>query len=219
MKYFSLGQQRILFSLALLILALIYYKFYYRSASPPDHDQPGEPGNRYNGNGDDDVPKTRPHGGADGHGQEEGREGEENIREALVGAEVAISIEGATVGRQLNEGDDLYVDIPERHVKVLEQEMQKNLPISTQEILSEIQKSCSRKLYVDFDFDNMNHEEFIDCVSKINEYLNKYAIYVTCAHCLGDILVLPDAFIHKKTTKVTGRSRKQKITYDDSKVR
>jgi len=62
---------------------------------------------------------------------------QENIREAQAGAEVAISIEGATVGRQLNEGDNLYVDIPERHIKVLEQEMQKNLPIITQEILGE----------------------------------------------------------------------------------
>jgi translation initiation factor 5B len=62
---------------------------------------------------------------------------QENIREAQAGSEVAISIEGATVGRQLSEGDDLYVDIPERHVKVLEREMQKNLPISTQEILGE----------------------------------------------------------------------------------
>jgi len=36
MRYFSLGQQRVLFLLALLILALIYYKFYYRPASPPE---------------------------------------------------------------------------------------------------------------------------------------------------------------------------------------
>ena len=50
---------------------------------------------------------------------------------------MAISIEGATVGRQLNEGDDLFVEIPERHVKVLEREMQATLPISTQEILGE----------------------------------------------------------------------------------
>jgi competence protein ComEA len=36
MKHFSLGQQRVLFFLALFILALIYYKFYYRPASPPE---------------------------------------------------------------------------------------------------------------------------------------------------------------------------------------
>jgi translation initiation factor 5B len=62
---------------------------------------------------------------------------QENIREAHAGAEVAISIEGATVGRQLDVGDDLLVDIPERHVKVLEREMLSNLPISTQEALGE----------------------------------------------------------------------------------
>jgi translation initiation factor 5B len=62
---------------------------------------------------------------------------QENIREADAGLEVAISIEGATVGRQLNVGDDLFVDVPERHVKVLEKEMLKSLNTSTQEILEE----------------------------------------------------------------------------------
>lgn len=47
--------------------------------------------------------------------------GQENTSEANQGAEVAISIEGPTVGRQINVGgDDLYVEIPEHHVKVLE---------------------------------------------------------------------------------------------------
>jgi translation initiation factor 5B len=62
---------------------------------------------------------------------------QESIREADAGLEVAISIEGATVGRQVEVGDDLFVDIPERHVKVLEKEMQKTLNVSTQEILRE----------------------------------------------------------------------------------
>jgi translation initiation factor 5B len=62
---------------------------------------------------------------------------QETIREAQAGAEVAISIEGATVGRQFEVGDDLLVDIPERHVKVLEREMMKNLNLSTQEALGE----------------------------------------------------------------------------------
>jgi translation initiation factor 5B len=61
----------------------------------------------------------------------------ENIREAEAGLEVAISIEGATVGRQVNVGDDLLVDIPERHVKVLEREMMKTLNPATQEVLAE----------------------------------------------------------------------------------
>ena len=62
---------------------------------------------------------------------------QESIREADAGLEVAISIEGATVGRQVSIGDDLFVDIPERHVKVLEKEMIKTLNLSTQEVLSE----------------------------------------------------------------------------------
>lgn len=62
---------------------------------------------------------------------------QETIREADVGLEVAISIEGATVGRQVSVGDDLYVDVPERHVKVLEREMVKTLNSTTKEILEE----------------------------------------------------------------------------------
>jgi translation initiation factor 5B len=62
---------------------------------------------------------------------------QESIREADPGLEVAISIEGATVGRQVSVGDDLFVDVPERHVKVLEREMMKTLNTSTQEILEE----------------------------------------------------------------------------------
>lgn len=62
---------------------------------------------------------------------------QESIREADAGLEIAISIEGATVGRQVSVGDDLFVDIPERHVKVLEKEMVKTLNISTQEVLAE----------------------------------------------------------------------------------
>jgi len=62
---------------------------------------------------------------------------QESIREADPGLEVAISIEGATIGRQVSVGDDLFVDVPERHIKVLEREMQKTLNASTQEILLE----------------------------------------------------------------------------------
>ena len=62
---------------------------------------------------------------------------QESIREADPGLEVAISIEGATIGRQISVGDDLFVDVPERHIKVLEREMQKTLNASTQEILLE----------------------------------------------------------------------------------
>ncbi|MHC1592453.1 MAG: translation initiation factor IF-2 [Methermicoccaceae archaeon] len=46
-----------------------------------------------------------------------------SVHEAKTGDEVAISIEGVTVGRQIREGDVLHVDVPERHAKLLEQEI------------------------------------------------------------------------------------------------
>ncbi len=62
---------------------------------------------------------------------------QESIREAEAGTEVAISIEGATVGRQVNVNDELWVDIPERHVKILEHEMLPRLNPSMKECLEE----------------------------------------------------------------------------------
>jgi len=43
----------------------------------------------------------------------------ETIPEAGKGRQVAISIRGPTVGRQIHEGDILYVDVPERHAVLL----------------------------------------------------------------------------------------------------
>jgi len=61
----------------------------------------------------------------------------ESIGECHAGDEVAISIEGATVGRQFDVNDDLMVAIPERHVKVLEKEMISRLSIDAQDVLAE----------------------------------------------------------------------------------
>ncbi|HJJ36248.1 MAG TPA: translation initiation factor IF-2 [Methanocorpusculum sp.] len=61
----------------------------------------------------------------------------ENINEAKEGAEVAISIDGITIGRQVEVGDILYAAIPERHVKILEHEMLKSLNAGTVEALDE----------------------------------------------------------------------------------
>ena len=47
------------------------------------------------------------------------RSGENSMKEAMQGDEVAIAIEGVTVGRQIDEGDSLLVDIPESHAKKL----------------------------------------------------------------------------------------------------
>lgn len=51
----------------------------------------------------------------------------ENISKASIGMEVAMALEGPTVGRQIKEEDTLYVNIPERHAKVLEQELYDSL--------------------------------------------------------------------------------------------
>ncbi len=47
----------------------------------------------------------------------------ENISEAHVGMEVAMSIDGPTIGRQVREDDQLFVNIPERHAKILEHDL------------------------------------------------------------------------------------------------
>jgi translation initiation factor 5B len=47
------------------------------------------------------------------------RTGEEVLKEAISGAEVAIAIDGPTVGRQINVDDILYIDILESEIKNL----------------------------------------------------------------------------------------------------
>ncbi len=61
----------------------------------------------------------------------------ENIHEAKAGDEVAVSIDGATVGRQFDVNDELLVNIPERHVKVLEAEMLSHLTMDARDVLDE----------------------------------------------------------------------------------
>ncbi|AKB84840.1 translation initiation factor IF-2 [Methanococcoides methylutens] len=51
----------------------------------------------------------------------------ENVGEARIGMEVAMSIDGPTVGRQIHEGDLLHANIPERHAKILEHELYDSL--------------------------------------------------------------------------------------------
>jgi translation initiation factor 5B len=43
----------------------------------------------------------------------------ESIKEAVTGDEVALAVSGITIGRQIKEGDVLYSDIPEVHIKLL----------------------------------------------------------------------------------------------------
>ncbi|MDD1723579.1 MAG: translation initiation factor IF-2 [Methanospirillum sp.] len=69
----------------------------------------------------------------------------ENIPEAHAGDEVAISIEGATVGRQFDVEDELLVGIPERHVKVLETEMLSHLNEDAKMVLEEYTRLFRRE--------------------------------------------------------------------------
>ena len=63
------------------------------------------------------------------------RKGEETKKEAIQGEEVAIAIDGVTVGRQIDEQDVLLVDVPEKHAKRL---AKMSLTASEKEILEEL---------------------------------------------------------------------------------
>lgn len=59
----------------------------------------------------------------------------ENIADARSGKEVAMAIEGVTVGRQVKENDVLFINVPERHAKVLEHEIYDSLSSDEKETL------------------------------------------------------------------------------------
>jgi translation initiation factor 5B len=59
----------------------------------------------------------------------------EDVDEARAGEEVAASIDGPTVGRQIEEGDELWTEIPEKHAKILEQELADEVPADELEAL------------------------------------------------------------------------------------
>ncbi|PSQ38394.1 translation initiation factor IF-2 [Halobacteriales archaeon SW_12_71_31] len=60
----------------------------------------------------------------------------EDVDEARAGDSVAVSIDGPTVGRDIDEGDELWVDLPEKHAKILEQELAEAIPADELETLS-----------------------------------------------------------------------------------
>ncbi|PSP28884.1 translation initiation factor IF-2 [Halobacteriales archaeon QH_2_65_14] len=60
----------------------------------------------------------------------------EDVDEARTGERVAVSIDGPTVGRQIKEGDELWVEIPEKHAKILEQELTEDISADEREVLS-----------------------------------------------------------------------------------
>jgi translation initiation factor 5B len=60
----------------------------------------------------------------------------EDVDEAHTGDRVAASIDGPTVGRQIEEGDELWAELPEKHAKILEQEVREELRTDEREALS-----------------------------------------------------------------------------------
>jgi translation initiation factor 5B len=60
----------------------------------------------------------------------------EDVDEARAGERVSVSIDGPTVGRQIDEGDELWNELPEKHAKILEQEIKEDIPADEREALS-----------------------------------------------------------------------------------
>ncbi|HLD73121.1 MAG TPA: translation initiation factor IF-2 [Candidatus Nanoarchaeia archaeon] len=65
------------------------------------------------------------------------QDGQENVSLALQGRQLALSMDGVTLGRQIHEGDYLYTDIPENDFKRLK-ELTKHLSKMEIEVLKEI---------------------------------------------------------------------------------
>ncbi len=60
------------------------------------------------------------------------------IEEATDGMEVAVSIRGPTIGRQVKPSETLYVDVPDKHIQALRKKFREELSQSELEILEEI---------------------------------------------------------------------------------
>jgi translation initiation factor 5B len=59
----------------------------------------------------------------------------EDVSEVRAGKRVSVAIDGPTVGRQVDEGDELWVMLPEKHAKILEQELSSDIPADELEAL------------------------------------------------------------------------------------
>ena len=59
----------------------------------------------------------------------------EDVDELRAGERAAVSIDGPTVGRQIEEGDELWTELPEKHAKILEQELSDEIPADELEAL------------------------------------------------------------------------------------
>ncbi|MFB6097250.1 MAG: translation initiation factor IF-2 [Haloferacaceae archaeon] len=59
----------------------------------------------------------------------------EDVDEVRAGSRVSIAIDGPTVGRDIDEGDELWIELPEKHAKILEQELTDDIPADELEAL------------------------------------------------------------------------------------
>ncbi|MFC5133849.1 MULTISPECIES: translation initiation factor IF-2 [Haloferacaceae] len=60
----------------------------------------------------------------------------DDVDEARAGERVSIAIDGPTVGRDIEEGDTLWTELPEKHAKILEQELKEEITADEREALA-----------------------------------------------------------------------------------
>ncbi|MHA1810386.1 MAG: translation initiation factor IF-2 [Candidatus Heimdallarchaeaceae archaeon] len=65
---------------------------------------------------------------------------QESVQEVTKGKQVAMSIRGPTVGRQIREGDVLYVDVPEKHAVLLMKRYRDMITADDAQIFEELAK-------------------------------------------------------------------------------
>ena len=59
----------------------------------------------------------------------------DDVEEARAGNRVSVAIDGPTVGRDIEEGDELWTELPEKHAKILEQELTDEITADERETL------------------------------------------------------------------------------------
>ncbi len=61
----------------------------------------------------------------------------DDVEQARYGNRVSVAIDGPTVGRDIVEGDELWAMLPEKHAKILEQELADDIPGDEREALNQ----------------------------------------------------------------------------------
>jgi translation initiation factor 5B len=64
----------------------------------------------------------------------------ENLKEAKTGDEIAVSITGGIIGKNIKEDDTLYVRVPKRDIQVLRTKLKDLLTADENALLDEIEK-------------------------------------------------------------------------------